>query len=42
MGELPRIELFARERGELFNEYEGWDLWGNEVNSDINLEDYNG
>ncbi len=27
----PRIELFARER------YLGWDVWGNEVNSDIEL-----
>jgi len=27
MGELPRIELFARE------ESEGWDVWGNEVSS---------
>jgi site-specific DNA-methyltransferase (adenine-specific) len=24
-GDLPRIELFARQR------YEGWDAWGNEV-----------
>lgn len=31
-GELPRIELFAREK------VEGWDCWGNEVESDINLE----
>ena len=26
MGDLPRIELFAREKTE------GWDVWGNEVN----------
>ena len=32
MGDLPRIELFAREKTE------GWDVWGNEVESDINLE----
>lgn len=32
MGELPRIELFARERTE------GWDVWGNEVECDIHLE----
>lgn len=32
MGELPRIELFAREKTE------GWDVWGNEVESDIYLE----
>jgi len=30
-GELPRIELFARER------VSGWDVWGNEVKSDIEL-----
>ena len=29
----PRIELFARDRRE------GWDIWGNEVNSDIQLEE---
>jgi len=31
MGNLPRIELFAREKTE------GWDVWGNEVESDIEL-----
>lgn len=31
MGELPRIELFAREKKE------GWDVWGNEVESDIKI-----
>jgi len=31
MGDFPRIELFAREKTE------GWDVWGNEVESDINL-----
>ena len=31
MGDLPRIELFAR------NKTEGWDVWGNEVESDIKL-----
>ena len=30
-GDLPRIELFAREKTE------GWDVWGNEVESNINL-----
>jgi site-specific DNA-methyltransferase (adenine-specific) len=30
-GNLPRIELFAREKAE------GWDVWGNEVESDIDL-----
>ena len=31
MGNLPRIELFAREK------VNGWDVWGNEVESDISL-----
>ena len=31
MGDLPRIELFARQKTE------GWDVWGNEVESDIKL-----
>jgi len=31
MGDLPRIELFARQKTE------GWDAWGNEVESDIDL-----
>ncbi len=31
MGDLPRIELFARRK------VEGWDCWGNEVESDICL-----
>ena len=30
-GDLPRIELFARQKTE------GWDAWGNEVESDIDL-----
>jgi N6-adenosine-specific RNA methylase IME4 len=30
-GDLPRIELFARRK------IEGWDCWGNEVESDIEL-----
>lgn len=30
-GDLPRIELFARQKTE------GWDVWGNEVESDIIL-----
>jgi len=32
MGDLPRIELFAR------NKTPGWDVWGNEVESDITLK----
>lgn len=31
MGDLPRIELFARQKTP------GWDVWGNEVESDIDL-----
>lgn len=31
LGELPRIELFARQKTE------GWDVWGNEVESDIKI-----
>ena len=30
-GDLPRIELFARQKTE------GWDAWGNEVQSDLTL-----
>jgi site-specific DNA-methyltransferase (adenine-specific) len=30
-GDIPRIELFARQKTK------GWDVWGNEVKSDINL-----
>lgn len=37
MGDLPRIELFARDRNELFNEYAGWDVWGNQVAESITL-----
>jgi len=32
MGDLPRIELFARQQAE------GWDCWGNEVNLDENIK----
>jgi len=31
LGKLPRIELFARQKTE------GWDVWGNEIKSDIDL-----
>lgn len=34
MGDIPRIELFAREKTP------GWDVWGNEVESDIDLMSY--
>ena len=31
MGDIPRIELFAREK------VGGWDAWGDEIESDINM-----
>jgi len=31
IGDVPRVELFARKKTE------GWDVWGNEVESDITL-----
>jgi site-specific DNA-methyltransferase (adenine-specific) len=31
LGDIPRLELFARERAE------GWDAWGNEIESDVRL-----
>ncbi len=34
MGGVPRIELFARQSPP------GWDVWGNEVNSDIIMSKY--
>lgn len=38
-GDVPRIELFARKTNQLFEElnWKGWDVWGNEVKSDIKL-----
>ena len=36
MGDLPKIELFARQKAK------GWDVWGNEVISDIDMSDYGG
>lgn len=38
-GDLPRIELFARKENMLFDVdgFEGWDVWGNEVKSDIEI-----
>lgn len=35
-GDIPRIELFARQKTD------GWDVWGNEVESDISLESNHG
>lgn len=34
IGDLPRIELFAREKKD------GWDSWGNEIECDINMDEY--
>lgn len=36
-GDLSRIELFARKDEGLFNNLDGWDVWGKEVESDIEL-----
>lgn len=40
-GDISRVELFARDNGDknLFgeNRMDGWDTWGNEVKSDIDL-----
>lgn len=38
-GDLPRIELFARSRKGFFPdyEYEGWDVYGNEINNSVQL-----
>lgn len=33
----PRLELFARPWTPLFPKREGWDVWGNEVQSDVNI-----
>ena len=32
LGDLPRIELFARQRSP------GWDAWGNEVDSSLDMD----
>jgi site-specific DNA-methyltransferase (adenine-specific) len=31
MGDIPRVELFARVKTE------GWSVWGNEVTSDVTM-----
>ena len=40
-GDIPRIELFARDNGDkdIFgkNKLDGWDSWGNEVPNDIEI-----
>ena len=33
MGDLPRVELFAR------RESPGWDIWGNEVESSLDMKE---
>ena len=42
MGDIPRVELFCRGDKDKdmfgYNRLEGWDVWGNEVESDIKLE----
>jgi N6-adenosine-specific RNA methylase IME4 len=40
-GEVSRVELFARSRSGLFpdEEYKGWDVYGNEVNYSIQIND---
>lgn len=35
-GDVSRIELFARER------FEGWDVWGDEITSNIKLQKIKG
>ena len=38
LGELPRIELFARDREPLFaGVHDGWDRWGNETQNSVEL-----
>lgn len=41
MGDLPRIELFGRRNSQMkldgTNTFDGWDVWGNEIESSINL-----
>ena len=39
MGDLPRIELFARKENKLFDNFKGWDVWCNEVDNDIELKE---
>ena len=34
MGDVPRVELFARQ------ETPGWDVWGNEIDSDVIIQGY--
>ena len=34
IGDLPRVELFARTKSD------GWDVWGNEIDCDLKIEGY--
>ena len=42
MGDLPRVELFARGQKNRdlfdFNRFDGWDTWGNQVENSIELK----
>ena len=40
LGDVPRIELYARPFAGMFRKPDGWDVWGNEVESDVDLATY--
>lgn len=44
LGDLPRLELFARSRQGFFpdEEYKGWDVFGNQVNNSVLIERLSG
>jgi N6-adenosine-specific RNA methylase IME4 len=35
--ELSKLEMFSRKENEFFDNSEGWDMWGNETECDIEL-----
>lgn len=37
LGDLPRLELFARPLSPMFPKPEGWDWWGDEVEGDVDI-----
>jgi N6-adenosine-specific RNA methylase IME4 len=37
VSETPRLEVFARPVTPMFQQMPGWDVWGNEVESDVDL-----
>lgn len=43
-GDIPRIELFARKNVKVDlwgkNTFDGWDVWGNEIESNIDLKNH--